>query len=277
MLRAFAGEHFVEHDAEAVDVGTVVGGGGAVVLLRRGIVGRAKEQRSPTFQSRVIHIGGNELGSSFYHLRDAKIRDLHRARFVDEQVLRLDVAVDDAVIVRALQRRADWRHDAKRFFGREALRLQKLTEIHTIDKLHEQEVGGRLRQQCLSHAEVVHTDNVRVIERGERMRLLFKACGELRIIRTLRGEQFERDEAVQRLLPRLVNDAHASTSEACQDFKLRKVRSKLLWHEHWSHRGAFTGLRGLHRPHHEATRAESGHGISGERFTTTGAFGIRRR
>jgi hypothetical protein len=157
-----------------------------------------------------------------YDLRDAKIRDLHHARLVDEQVLRLDVAMHDAVIVRALQRVAHRRHDAQRLLRREALGLQKLAQIHAIHELHEQVI----KAACLS--EVIHADDVRMIQRRERLRLLFKPRRELRIVRPLRGEQFERHEAVQRLLPCLVNHAHAATAEAFEDFELREVRSEFL-------------------------------------------------
>ena len=216
-LGALAGEHFVKHDAEAVDVRAVIGG--AILLLRRGVVGRALRHGSirPWRPVRLFGIADD--------LRDAEVRDLHRARFVDEQVLRLDVAMDDAVIVGALQRLADGRHDAERLLRREAFGLQELAQIHAIDELHEQKVeAARL-------PEVMHADDVRVIQRGERMGLLFKPCRKLRIIRPLRCEQFQRDEAVQRFLPRLVNHAHAATTEAFEDLELRKMRREFLRRE----------------------------------------------
>jgi hypothetical protein len=42
-----------------------------------------------------------------HNSRDPEIRDLHHTCFIDEQILRLDVAMHDAVIVRTLQRFAD--------------------------------------------------------------------------------------------------------------------------------------------------------------------------
>ena len=54
---------------------------------------------------------------SAYQLGDAEVGDLHLAARIQENVLRLDVAVDDAVIVRVLQRLADLRHDGERCFG----------------------------------------------------------------------------------------------------------------------------------------------------------------
>jgi CitMHS family citrate-Mg2+:H+ or citrate-Ca2+:H+ symporter len=92
--------------------------GGALRLLLRGHVLR--------------RTGGLRLGQPYARrfraedLRDAKVRDLHHARFVDEQVLRLDVAMHDAVVVGALQRLANRRHDGQRLLWREAARLHRL-------------------------------------------------------------------------------------------------------------------------------------------------------
>jgi len=48
----------------------------------------------------------------------AEIRDLHPALLVQQHVLGLDVAVDDAFVVRKLERLADLRNDLEGFAGR---------------------------------------------------------------------------------------------------------------------------------------------------------------
>ena len=146
----------------------------------------------------------------------------------------------DAVIVRALQRVADRRHDAQRLLRREAARLQELAQIHAVHELHQQEVeAARL-------PEIVHGDDVRMIQRRERLRLLFKPLGELRIVRALRREQLQRDETVQRFLPRLVDHAHAAAPEAFEDFELRKMRREFLRREWRQRPGAVVRARRLH-------------------------------
>ena len=60
------------------------------------------------------------------NFRDAEVRNFNGAGFVDEQILRLDIAMHDAVIVRALQGIADRWHDAEGFLRREAFGLQQL-------------------------------------------------------------------------------------------------------------------------------------------------------
>jgi hypothetical protein len=54
-----------------------------------------------------------------------------------------------------------------------------------------------------------------------------EALGKLGVVDALRSEELEGDEAVQGLLPRFLNDAHAAAAEAFENFKLRKVGGDL--------------------------------------------------
>ena len=67
-----------------------------------------------------------------------------------------------------------------------------------------------------------------MVQRRERPGFLLEAGGELRIARTFRREQLECDEAVQRLLSRLIDHPHATASKTFKDFQLRKVRRNLF-------------------------------------------------
>jgi hypothetical protein len=53
--------------------------------------------------------------STFHNFRQPEIRHLHAAAAVEQDIFRLDVAVDDALVVRELQRVANLRHDRQRF------------------------------------------------------------------------------------------------------------------------------------------------------------------
>ncbi len=202
-------------------------------------------------------------------LRDAEVRDLHRARFVEQQVLRLDVAMHDAVLVRVLQRLADRRHDGQRLLRREAARLHRLPQIHAIHELHEQVVKpARL-------PEIVDRDDVRMIERRERLGLVRETFGKLRIGHPLRREQLQRDQAAQRLLPRLIDHAHPAAPEKLDDFELRKMRRDFLrrrWRERRRPFARQDGVRHkVQRP--EALRAQPVHAPLGERRPAARAVG----
>ena len=97
---------------------------------------------------RVLGAGERLLaGFIAHHLRNAEVRNLHPARFVEQDVLRLDVAVDDALLMRVLQRLADFRHNRQRLFRRHFPGLQQLSQIQAVHKFHQQIVqlqDGRL-------------------------------------------------------------------------------------------------------------------------------------
>ena len=86
MERDVAGEHLVEHDAERVDVG-LAGHRLAERLLGRDVVGRAE------------HPAGQRQAFLGQRAGDAEVRDLRAALLAEEDVVRLDVAVDDLAVV----------------------------------------------------------------------------------------------------------------------------------------------------------------------------------
>ena len=86
----------------------------------------------------MLHKWGLVPFSSPHQLRDAEVGDLDPALLVEQHVLRLDVAMDHAVVVGVLQGVADLRHDGQGFFGRELARIQQPAEVQAVDELHEE-------------------------------------------------------------------------------------------------------------------------------------------
>src|SRR5690606_23187009 len=99
---------------------------------------------------------------------------------------------------------------------------QELAEIHAIHVLHEQV------EEAVALAEVVHGDDVRMIQHGERLRLAGETLSKLRIALPLRREHLQSDETTERFLPRLVHHAHAAATEAFVDLEFREVRGNFL-------------------------------------------------
>ena len=99
-----------------------------------------------------------------------------------------------------------------------------------------------------------------MVQRRERLRLARKAFGELCVAHALGRKQFQRDEAVQTFLPRLINHAHAPASEAFEDFKLRKMRGDLFGRQRRLRGGRVVGENGfrLQVQRHEAIGAQPG-------------------
>ena len=90
-----SGDHLVQHAAERVDVGAAVDGLPLRLLGRQ--VRRGPEHRRGLLD-RLLRVADP---------RDAEVRDLHVARRGDHDVAGLDVAVDDALVVRGGERVGD--------------------------------------------------------------------------------------------------------------------------------------------------------------------------
>ena len=118
------------------------------------------------------------------HLGDAEVGDFHLAGLVEQQVLRLDVAVDD------------W-HDRARTAARRKLAARwpkplsaragaygGVAQVHAVNILHQQ------IKQPVGLSEVVDRDNVRMTQLCECLGLASEAFGELRIFFSLGARGF---------------------------------------------------------------------------------------
>src|SRR5580704_12036525 len=70
-------------------------------------------------------------------LGQAKIRDLHSIRWINQDVFRLNVAMDDAVVMCVPQSFADLAGDSKRAFRREWTDRKSLPQIWPLDEFHD--------------------------------------------------------------------------------------------------------------------------------------------
>ena len=140
---------------------------------------------------------------------------LVRALRVDHHVRRLDVAVDDAGVVRELERVAQLAHDAHRFLQVEALvRVEEVLEFLALDELHD-EVGD-----VAFLAEVVHLDDVRMVEPRDRLGLAHEAhrivLGRI-LVEVALEDGLDRDAAAEPRVDALVDDAHRALAERALD------------------------------------------------------------
>ena len=89
--------------------------------------------------------------------RDPEIHDADFAGAVQHDVRRLEVAVDDASLVRGGERGAELPgHLDRAIFGRPADAAQRRREVLSVDELHRQEHAS------FAFADVVHTTDVRM-------------------------------------------------------------------------------------------------------------------
>src|SRR5581483_8965713 len=141
--------------------------------------------------------------------RQAEVDDLGAALGVDEDVGRLHVAVDDARLVRVLER---LRHVAGDLAGAapgDAVRrvLDELLEARARDELH------REVERAADLARVEDRADVGVLELRRAPRLALEALHRGLAARLLAVQDLERDRASDARVARLEDDPHAPFAE----------------------------------------------------------------
>ena len=144
--------------------------------------------------------------------RDAEVRHLHVPLGIDEHVVRLDVAVDDAVSVRE----AECREDLPRVVDgdrdrRAAAREDQLLQRAPVEVLHRDVVGA------LGLAAVVDRDDVLLREARCVLGLAAEALDELLVTRVPVVEDLDRDAAPELLVLGEVDVRHAARAELAHD------------------------------------------------------------
>ncbi len=177
--RVAARQHFIQHDAEREQVGAAVDRH-TRYLLGRHVFRRA--ERCPGLR----HARGRHVG-------DAEVGELAAARGRDHHIGRLDVAVDDAVLLRVVERVGHLRGDLRRRGERGARQLaQHLLQRASLEQLH-RDVGhaGVL-------ADVEDGDDIRMVEAAGRARFAQEALAHLvqDLGRQLRQQRLDRDFAL---------------------------------------------------------------------------------
>ncbi len=256
-----AREHLVEDDAQRVEIRPVIDRARALQLLGRHVVDRAH------------HVVGARQGVPACpgtELREAEIGDAHAARRVHEHVLGLDVAVDHALVVRVPESRADLDRDLCRAAGVDPAGLQQLAKALPVHVLHHDVVEGA------GLAEVVDPDDVLVRQLRERTRLAREPLGEAGLLAELGPQDLERDPAVELLLPRLVDRAHAALADPSHDLQILGEGVQAL--DRRRRPAAGSRVRVGHEPGLEqAAGAEALRGVQAQRGATLRTGSLPRR
>ena len=160
LKREPACERAVQDDTHGPQIGPVVDGLQPTDLLRAHVGGGPED---------VAGHGGLARAAVASRPRDAKIQDLDHLRVVgarQEDVRRLQVAVDDAQLVRTVEPPRDLREELRGPRGGEALLpAQAGPQIFTVEKLHD-----HVRSLAVK-AVVVNLHDVRALDLGRRLGL----------------------------------------------------------------------------------------------------------
>ena len=120
---------------------------------------------------------------------------------------RLDVAVDDAVAVRGVERVGDLDTEIEQVVERQRTAREPLLQRLAFEQLHHHEL------LAVVLADVVQRADVRVAQRRDDPRLAQKALHRLRIAAELRRQQLQRHVTTEPGVFRFVDHAHAAAAE----------------------------------------------------------------
>ena len=154
-------------------------------------------------------------------LREPEVQDLDLAVRGDLHVGGLEVAVDDALLVRFLEGLGDLAGDRDRVLHRHRAALEPLGEVLTLDELHRQEVhSGAVGPR---HAlEAVDLGDVRVVESGEEPGLAVEPGEPLGVGREALRQQLDRDLAPEPGVGRAKDLPHPPGPEGRRDPVVRQ-------------------------------------------------------
>ena len=196
--RDLGGQELVEDDAGRVEVGRLVDGRPARLLGREVL-------RGPDDRALLRHLARAGPG-------DPEVGHLDDALGVDDDVVRLDVAMDDAVPVRVAERGEDLARVRDRHRTGHGPRLRRssfsvLPSTYSMTMKYEPSVSPRSKIETMFGCD----------EPGGVRRLASEALDELLVVRVARVQDLDRDPPPELLVLGEVDVGHPAASELARD------------------------------------------------------------
>ena len=193
--RRLAGEHLVQHAPERIDVGARVDGALAHGLLGTHVLRRAERRPALGHARRLVGARGGE--------GDAEVRD-ERLALVQENVFRLDVAMNHAAPVRVVERAGDVGRDLHGVGnGQLPFAREPLAQRLAVDERHDVEHGA------LDLPGVDEPKDVRMLQLRRRLDLGQESLGADGH-RELRPQHLDGDGTVVPDVARQIDRRHAA-------------------------------------------------------------------
>jgi hypothetical protein len=147
------------------------------------------------------------------NLRDAEVKQPRHAVCRDQHIARLDVAMDDQILVRVSDRGADTLEQLQALGDRQVPSIAVLVDRLALDELHD-EVG----QAVVGRPSVEQARDVGVIESGQDLALAAESLDDVVRVQPA-PEDLDRDTLLERVVgPRgQINASHPSATDLAQD------------------------------------------------------------
>ena len=241
--RTLPAGHLVQHDAEREDVRAVIHRAPGD-LLGRHVGHRAHHDPLARLQERLVrchvlrtcrtgtcstHRRTSHASHCRTQFREAEVEHLDAAVGGDHDVGRLEIAVDDALVVRGGQCVGDRERDRHQAFtGQTAVGNQSIERL-TLDQLHREEVDA------VRFLDRIDRDDVRMVEGGDGAGLALEAGEPVGIAGEIRGQHLERDLATELRVAGAIHFAHTACPERRSQHVMTKPRT---WYE--AHEGGMS-------------------------------------
>jgi hypothetical protein len=146
------------------------------------------------------------------HFRQAEIENLEAIARQDEQILWLEVAMDDALLVRGSEARRDLRAIVDACRDRQRPVVQPLAQCRALEEL-----GDEVRR-ALVYTDVVDRQYRRMVQSCCRSRFLLESLEAIRVGRKLPGQQLDRDVTTEPGIAAAIHLSHPAGAEKVDDF-----------------------------------------------------------
>ncbi len=132
--------------------------------------------------------------------------------------------MNDPGPMRFVERVGDLHTVSQRLVDAERTSSQTIRKRLALEILHDEE------RDVLLSADVVKRADVRVIKLGNRSRFLLETLAKLHILRGMRGQDLDCDDAVKPRVARFVDLAHAARADGRPDLVRAQARAALQGH-----------------------------------------------
>ena len=168
-----------------------------------------------------------ELGRAgrIHRLGQTEVEHLHRAVVADLHIRRLEISMDDALLVRGLERRRDLQRDRHRVGKSDRAARDVRGQILPLDELHDE------CDDSVALLEAVDVRDVRMVQRRQRPGFAVEARAPVGVEGEGLGQDLDRDVPTQFRVRCAIDLAHTAGAERRADCVRTEARARGKCHE----------------------------------------------